>query len=67
MAVTLTIHNVPEGIAVVVSSIESNRQGNVMTLAISLHNIPEGLVIATPCFASTGSRRAAILMSLASG
>jgi len=67
MAITLTIHNVPEGIAVVVSSIESQRSGLIMTMAISLHNIPEGLVIATPCYASTGSRRAAILMSLASG
>ena len=67
MAVTLTVHNVPEGIAVVVSSIESQRSGLIMTLAISLHNIPEGLVIATPCYASTGSKRAAILLSLASG
>jgi zinc transporter, ZIP family len=67
MAITLTIHNVPEGIAVVVSSIESWRGGTIMTLAISLHNIPEGLVIATPCYASTGSKRAAILLSLASG
>ena len=41
--------------------------GFIMTLAISLHNIPEGLVIATPCYASTGSKRAAILLSLASG
>ena len=58
MALTLTLHNLPEGFAVAFTSYTS--LGPTMTLAIALHNIPEGIVIAAPIFAATGSRWMAI-------
>lgn len=67
MMLTLTAHNLPEGIAVAVSSMESVRTGAVMAVAIALHNIPEGLVIAAPVLAATGSKLAAVGMALVSG
>ena len=38
MMVTLTAHNFPEGLAVSVSSLESESLGSVVTIAIALHN-----------------------------
>jgi ZIP family zinc transporter len=67
MMVTLTIHNFPEGLAVVVSALASQKLGIIMCVAIGLHNIPEGLTIATPIYAATGDRRHAFLMASASG
>merc|ERR1719231_530815 len=67
MMITLTAHNLPEGIAVAVGTMASQRTGIVITTAIAMHNIPEGLAIAVPIYAATGSRRRAILMTLASG
>ena len=65
MALTLTLHNLPEGFAVAFTSYTS--LGPIMTLAIALHNIPEGIVIAAPIYAATGSRFLAIALSTASG
>ena len=67
MMVTLTIHNFPEGLAVVVSALSSQKLGIIMCVAIGLHNIPEGLTIATPIYAATGDRWHAFLMASASG
>ena len=65
MALTLTLHNLPEGFAVAFTSYTS--LGPIMTLAIALHNIPEGIVIAAPIYAATGSRFHAIALATASG
>jgi ZIP family zinc transporter len=67
MMVSLTIHNFPEGLAVVVSALSSQKLGIIMCVAIGLHNIPEGLTIAVPIYAATGDRRHAFLMASASG
>ena len=67
MMVTLTLHNFPEGLAVVVSALSSKKLGMIICIAIGLHNIPEGLTIATPIYAATGDRRHAFLMATASG
>lgn len=66
MALALTVHNLPEGLAVAVSATVSRRTGLVVTIAIALHNIPEGIVIAVPLFAAS-SRSIAILTTIASG
>jgi ZIP family zinc transporter len=57
MAITMTLHNLPEGFAVAFSSYTS--VGPVMAAAIGVHNVPEGIIVAAPVFAATGSRKRA--------
>lgn len=51
-ALTLTAHNLPEGMAVALSTLGSSTLGLKMAVAIALHNIPEGLAIAGPLLMS---------------
>jgi len=51
-ALTLTAHNLPEGMAVAISTMGSAKLGLKLTVAIALHNIPEGLAIACPLIMS---------------
>jgi ZIP family zinc transporter len=48
----LTLHNIPEGLAVGTSYAAQPRLGLLLALAIALHNIPEGIAIAGPLRAS---------------
>lgn len=65
MAVTMTIHNLPEGFAVAFSAFTGF--GKLMAAAIAIHNIPEGLVIAVPIYAATNSKVKAVGLAAASG
>jgi ZIP family zinc transporter len=65
MAVTMTLHNLPEGFAVAFAAFTDF--GPVMALAISIHNIPEGVIVAAPMYAATGSRWKALGLATASG
>ena len=65
MAFTMTLHNMPEGLAVAFSSYTG--LGWVMAIAIAMHNIPEGIIVAAPVFAATGSRVNALLIATLSG
>mmetsp|Transcript_51164 Transcript_51164/g.91951 ORF Transcript_51164/g.91951 Transcript_51164/m.91951 type:complete len:343 (+) Transcript_51164:173-1201(+) len=67
MMVALTAHNFPEGLAVGVSSLQSDRLGLVVMGAIAVHNIPEGIAIAMPVLDATGSRMRAMQMATLSG
>lgn len=64
MAVTMTLHNLPEGFAVAFSAFTP--LGPIMALAIAAHNIPEGIIVAAPIYAATGSRWKAMGMATAS-
>ena len=44
----MTLHNVPEGVAVGTSYAAQPRLGLLLALAIALHNIPEGIAVAGP-------------------
>jgi ZIP family zinc transporter len=67
-AVTLTAHNLPEGMAVAISTMGSVNLGLKLAVAIALHNIPEGLAIACPLIMSKRySPAAAIGIAFASG
>ena len=44
----MTLHNVPEGVAVGTSYTAQPRLGLLLALAIALHNIPEGIAVAGP-------------------
>merc|ERR1719316_644065 len=67
MMLSLTAHNLPEGFAVAISALGSDRLGFVVMIAIALHNIPEGIALAVPVLSATGSKRKALWMSFLSG
>ena len=67
VAVAVTIHNLPEGLAVFASAVSQPRLGLVIALAIAIHNIPEGIAVSIPIYCATGSRRKAFWFSVVSG
>ena len=67
LALVLTVHNLPEGLAVGVSALKSRELGLALASAIFLHNVAEGVVIAVPLLAATGNRWLALGITAASG
>lgn len=67
VALTIAIHNFPEGIATFMSGLGSLDVAIPITIAIAIHNIPEGIAVAVPIYHSTGSRKKAFWLSFASG
>jgi len=67
IAIGITIHNIPEGIAVGAGYIHQPRFGMFIALAILLHNIPEGIATALPLCCSGVWRWDAFRTSLLSG
>lgn len=65
MALTMTLHNLPEGIAVAFSS--GTKIGPIIAVAIAIHNIPEGVIVALPIYAATGSAYKALGLATLSG
>jgi ZIP family zinc transporter len=56
IAIGITIHNIPEGIAVGAGYMHTPAFGVFIALAILLHNIPEGIATALPLCTSGVSR-----------
>ncbi|NHI94707.1 MAG: hypothetical protein EAX96_19610 [Candidatus Lokiarchaeota archaeon] len=67
LAIGLTLHNAPEGIAVGVGFLAAPTLGFTMALAIAIHNIPEGLAISVPLMQGNYSRKKSLLISSLSG
>lgn len=63
----ITIHNFPEGMAVMLSSLTEIKMGILVAVAIALHNIPEGIAVAMPIYYSTKDRKKAFYYSFLSG
>jgi ZIP family zinc transporter len=63
----LTLHNVPEGLAVGTSYTAQERLGLLLALAIALHNIPEGIAVAAPFWACGMPRWRCLLWATGSG
>jgi len=64
----LTIHNVPEGLAVGVAFAAGGPElGIPVALAIAIQNVPEGFAAAAPILAAGGSRRKALAIAAATG
>jgi ZIP family zinc transporter len=67
LAIGITIHNLPEGIAVGAGYMHMPEFGFFIALAILLHNIPEGIATALPLCQGGLRRRDAFLVALFSG
>jgi ZIP family zinc transporter len=67
LAVAIGIHNLPEGLATLGTTLTSVKFGILTTLAIALHNIPEGISVSVPIYYATGSRKKAFYYSFLSG
>lgn len=67
IAIGISLHNLPEGIAVASGYFFAPEIGLIITIAIALHNIPEGIAIALPIRMSGASRLAAFRVALLSG
>ena len=67
LALSIAIHNFPEGIATFAMSLEGVEVALPMVLAIALHNIPEGTTIAVPIYQATGNKKKALFYATLSG
>jgi len=65
--ITLIIHNIPEGIICVMSSLIDYKIGLKMLIIIMIHNIPEGISISLPIYYGTKSKLKAITYTIISG
>jgi zinc transporter, ZIP family len=63
----MTLHNIPEGLAVGTSYAAQPELGILLALAIALHNIPEGIAVAGPFRACGMSKWRCLWWSLLSG
>lgn len=67
LALSLAIHNFPEGIAAFTSALNDLSIAIPITIAIAIHNIPEGIAVSVPIYHATGNKRKAFWLSFASG
>lgn len=67
LAFGITIHNLPEGIAVGAGYMHTPKFGVFIAIAILLHNVPEGIGTALPLFTSGVSKGEAFAVALFSG
>lgn len=67
VAISIAVHNFPEGIATFTSALGSLDVAIPITVAIAIHNIPEGIAVAVPLYHATGSRKKAFWYSFLSG
>ncbi|KAF0977750.1 hypothetical protein FDP41_003072 [Naegleria fowleri] len=63
----LSIHNLPEGMAVYTSTLTQYKLGLMIALAIGLHNVPEGMAVSIAVYAATNSIYQALKYSFLSG
>lgn len=63
----LIIHNIPEGMAVFLSSFTNMKLGIILAIAIAIHNIPEGIAVAAPIYHATLNKNKAIKYAFISG
>ena len=67
VALSIAIHNFPEGIATFTSALGGLDIAIPITIAIAIHNIPEGIAVAVPIYHSTGNKKKAFWFSFLSG
>jgi ZIP family zinc transporter len=63
----ISLHNIPEGIAIGAGGIYNFQLGALLALMIAIHNIPEGMAIAAPLLAGGIKKWKVILLTAMSG
>ena len=66
-ALAIGIHNLPEGLATFVATLDDPAVGAALAVAIAIHNVPEGLCVSIPIYFSTGDRWLAFRWAILSG
>lgn len=66
-ALSIGLHNFPEGLATFVSALHDTSLAVPIAVAIAIHNIPEGIAVALPIYYATGNKKAAFRYSFLSG
>lgn len=67
LAIGISLHNFPEGIAVASGYSYAPALGMVTAIAIALHNIPEGMAVSLPMCAAGAPRSRACALAMLSG
>jgi ZIP family zinc transporter len=67
LAIGISIHNIPEGMAVGSGYVHLPALGLIIAIGIALHNIPEGMATALPLYSAGFSRKKSFLIALGSG
>ncbi len=67
VAAVVGLHNLPEGLATFMSTLQDPTSGITLAVAIAIHNVPEGVAVAAPIYAATRSRRRALGWATVSG
>lgn len=65
LIIGISIHNLPEGMAMAIGTVTEMKNGIAIALAIAIHDIPEGICTAAPFYHSTGQRLKSFLVSAA--
>ena len=63
----ISLHNVPEGIAIGAGGSYNFNLGALLALMIAIHNIPEGMAIAAPLLAGGVNKKKVVLLTSLSG
>lgn len=66
-AISIGIHNFPEGIATFTTALSNPSLGIPIAIAIAIHNIPEGIAVSVPIYHATGNKSKAFWLSFLSG
>jgi len=66
-AIGIAMHNFPEGMAVLITSLNDLYLGFPVAVAIAIHNVPEGIAVSVPIYYATHSRKKAFAYSFLSG
>lgn len=61
------IHNLPEGIVMMVGTLENIEIGVILAIAIAIHNIPEGIAVSVPTCIAKDDKKQGFLWSFLSG
>jgi ZIP family zinc transporter len=67
VALAVTLHNFPEGMATFFLTLNEPQVGLSVALAIAIHNIPEGIAVVIPIYYATRSRGIAFAFGALSG
>ena len=67
VALAITLHNFPEGMATFFLTLNDPQVGLSVALAIAIHNIPEGIAVVVPIYYATRSKKLAFAFGALSG